>query len=108
MLSPEPSAPSPDAEHPPAAARLVALIEVLLCSGYPTQIALGATLGVFGVAAETPQHGLRIGYVVGISMADSFAVIGLVLLFLRTHGERARDVLFGDRPILREALAGLP
>ncbi len=63
---------------------------------------------MFGVAAETPQHGLRIGYVVGISIADSVAVIGLVLLFLRTHGERARDVLIGDRSILREALAGLP
>ncbi len=106
MLSPQPPALSPS-EVPPAA-RVVALIEVLLCSGYPTQIALGATLSVFGVAAETPQHGLRIGYVVGISIADSVAVIGLVLLFLRTHGERARDVLFGDRPILREALAGLP
>jgi membrane protease YdiL (CAAX protease family) len=67
-----------------------------------------ATLRVLGVAVETPQHGLRIGYVVGISMADSVAVIGLVLLFLRTHGERARDVLVGDRPILREALVGLP
>jgi len=81
---------------------------VLLCSGFPTQIALGATLAAFGVAAETPQHALRIGYVVGISLADSVAVIGLVFLFLITHGERPRDVLLGDRRPLREALIGLP
>ncbi|HEV3139004.1 MAG TPA: CPBP family intramembrane glutamic endopeptidase, partial [Vicinamibacterales bacterium] len=42
------------------------------------------------------------------SLADSIAVIGLVLLFLRTHGERPRDVLLGDRSVRREALAGLP
>src|SRR5579862_5480861 len=107
MLSPQPSALSPE-EGPPAAARMVALTEVLLCSGYPTQIALGTTLSALGVTAETPQHGLRIGYVVGISIADSIAVIGLALLFVWTHGERPRDVFLGDRPVLREALAGVP
>ncbi|HYM23916.1 MAG TPA: CPBP family intramembrane glutamic endopeptidase [Vicinamibacterales bacterium] len=89
-------------------ARAVALIEVLLCSGFPTQIALGATLMAFGVAAETPQHALRVGYVVGISLADSAAVIGLVFLFLLTHGERPREVLLGNRRSLGEALAGIP
>ena len=106
-ISPQPPALSPS-EGPPAAARVVALMEVLLCSGYPTQIALGATLSVLGFAAETPQHALRIGYVVAVSLADSVAVIGLVLLFLRTHGERPRDVLLGCRRIVREAVAGLP
>ena len=61
-----------------------------------------------GVSAMTPQHALRIGYVVGISIADSVAVIGLVFLFLLTHGERPRDVLVGDRRVLPEALSGLP
>jgi len=62
----------------------------------------------FGVAAETPQHALRVSYVVGISLADSAAVIGLVFLFLLTHGERPRDVLLGNRRPLGEALAGVP
>jgi len=106
MLNPEPSALSPDQRDPRA--RLVALIEVLLCSGYPTQIAIGTTLSALGFAAESSPGHIRIGFIVGISMADSVAVIGLVLLFLRTHGERPRDVLLGDRPPLGEALAGLP
>src|SRR5579864_38820 len=109
MISPEPSALSPDSDSGARrSARAVALIEVLLCSGFPTQIAIGATLSAFGVAAETPQHALRVGYVVAISLADSAAVIGLVLLFLLTHGERPRDVLLGSRPPLREALVGIP
>jgi membrane protease YdiL (CAAX protease family) len=89
-------------------ARAVALIEVLLCSGYPTQIALGTTLAAFGISDQTPQHTLLIDYVVGVSIADSVAVIGLVVLFLRAHGERPRDVLLGDRPPALEAARGLP
>ena len=88
-------------------ARVLALIEVLLCSGFPTQIAIGATLSAFGFAAESSPGHYRIGFIVSISLADSVAVIGLVLLFLRSHGERPRDVLVGDRP-WREAIAGLP
>ena|SRR5436190_5198814 len=105
MLSSEPSALSPERDP---RARIVALIEVLLCSGYPTQIAIGATMSAFGFVAESSPGHYRIGFIVAISMADSIAVIGLVLLFLRTHGERPRDVLLGDRPPLGEALAGLP
>jgi membrane protease YdiL (CAAX protease family) len=35
-------------------------------------------------------------------------LIGLVLLLLHAHGERPRDVLFGRRPIVGEAILGLP
>jgi CAAX protease family protein len=109
MLSPEPSAPSPDRESDrDPRARILALIEVLLCSGFPTQIAIGATLGALGFAAESSPGHFRIGFIVSISLADSVAVIGLVLLFLRAHGEHPRDVLLGYRPPWREAIAGLP
>ena len=104
-LSPEPSIPSPERDP---RARIVALIEVLLCSGFPTQIAIGTTLRASGFAPESSPGHYRIGFIVAISIADSIAVIGLVLLFLRTHGEHPRDVLLGDRPPFREALAGLP
>jgi len=105
MPSPEPSGESHGRDP---RARLVALLEVLLCSGFPTQIAIGTTLGALGYAAESSPGHYRIGFIVGISIVDSVAVIGLVLLFLRTHGERPRDVLLGDRLVVREALAGVP
>jgi membrane protease YdiL (CAAX protease family) len=106
MDDPEPSALNPEQRDPRE--RILAFIEVLLCSGYPTQIAIGATMGALGLTAESSPGHYRMTFLVAISMADSFAVIGLVLLFLRTHGERARDVLLGDRSPLREALRGLP
>jgi membrane protease YdiL (CAAX protease family) len=87
--------------------RTLALIEVLLCSDYPTQLAIGSTLAVFGFSAYTGGR-LNVAYVVGLSLADSVALIGLVLLFLYAHGERPRDVLIGRGPVVREAALGVP
>jgi membrane protease YdiL (CAAX protease family) len=88
--------------------RVVALIEVLLCSDYPTQIAIGATLAAFGFGSYASPGHLNIAYVVGLSLADSAALVALVLLFLYAHGERPRDVLLGRRRIAREVALGLP
>ena len=88
-------------------ARLVAVIEVLLCSDYPTQLALGATFVAMGYGPYA--HGeLRVGYVVGISLADTVLLVGLVVLFLVAHGESPWDVLNARRPVVREILAGIP
>jgi membrane protease YdiL (CAAX protease family) len=84
----------------------VALIEVLLCSDYPTQLALGATFVALGYGPYA-HGGLRIGYVVGVSLADAVVLVGLVLLFLVAHGESPREVLNGRRRALPEILAGL-
>jgi len=93
--------------HVPVAGRIVAAIEVLLCSDFPTQIAVGGTLQALGYAP--PAHGpLRIGYVVALSLGDAALLIGLIVLMLYSHGERPRDVLFGRAPIAREAAVGLP
>lgn len=86
---------------------MVALIEVLLCSDYPTQLALGATFNAFGYSPYAGGH-LRVAYVVGLSIADSILLIGLVFLFLAAHRESPRGVLTGRRPVLREISAGIP
>ena len=52
------------------AERLVALFEILLCSDLPTQLALGATLSVLGIASKTPQGALSVRYVVVLSLVD--------------------------------------
>lgn len=88
--------------------RIVAVLEVLLCSDYPTQLALGATFAAFGAGPYTAAHELRIGYVVGISLADSLLLVGLVFLFLLSHGESPRRVLLGRRPVRQEAVLGVP
>jgi membrane protease YdiL (CAAX protease family) len=51
---------------------------------------------------------LTLGYVVVLSLADTVLVLALILLFLRSHGERPGALFLGGRPIGREVLAGLP
>jgi membrane protease YdiL (CAAX protease family) len=86
---------------------MLALVEVLLCSDYPTQLALGATFLALGIR---PQVGgsLSLAYVAGISLLDTVFLTGLIVWFLRARGERPSDVFFGGRPLLTEARAGIP
>jgi uncharacterized protein len=110
-LGDAPPDPQPSHRDPPPSAinhRIVAILEVLICSDYPTQLALGATFGALGYGPFVSQGALRVSYVVGISLADSALLVGLVLLFLYAHGERPRDVIIGRRPILGEILYGIP
>lgn len=87
--------------------RTVALLEVLLCSDYPTQFALGTTFAAFGFAPYTSQGRLSVPYVVTLSLVDTALLVGLMVLFLHAHGERAREVFLGQRPVLGEARYGL-
>ena len=86
----------------------MAVLEVLLCSDFPTQIAIGATFIALGYTPYSAPGQLRVGYVVWLSLADTAALLGLVLLFLWSHGERPRDVLLGRRPVWQEAIYGVP
>jgi membrane protease YdiL (CAAX protease family) len=91
----------------PFAGRVVALIEVLICSDVLTQFAIGGTLLGFGYPAKLPNGQLNVGYVVALSLGDAVLLVGLILLLLYAHGERPRDVLLGRRPFVVEGLLGL-
>jgi membrane protease YdiL (CAAX protease family) len=94
---------------PPLTARVVAFIEVLLCSDFLTQFALGGTFAAFGYQPYVKGTGhLNVAYVVGLSLGDAVLLIALILVLLFAHGERPRDVLFGRRPIVGEAVLGVP
>jgi membrane protease YdiL (CAAX protease family) len=100
----EPDALSPETR--PLAARLVALIEVLICSDFPTQIAIGGTLSALGYQPLIGGQ-LNIFYVVILSIGDAILLIGLIVLMLRAHGERPREVLFGSRRKAKEIGLGV-
>jgi membrane protease YdiL (CAAX protease family) len=87
--------------------RLGAAIEVLLCSGFPTQILLIGVLTAFGMRVQTEGGRLSPIFVVTMSLLDAVLVIGLVFFFVRAHRESVRETLLGSRPILREALVGI-
>jgi membrane protease YdiL (CAAX protease family) len=107
----EPGAlPSPAVEAPKSTLpfqRIGAFIEVVACSGFPSQVLIILVLRLFGLQPHTAAGQLSPAFVFTVSMLDAALVIGLILFFLRTHGERPRDVLIGYRPILREVGLGL-
>ena len=103
----------PTPEPPPAARRILpgdrvgAAVEVILCSGFPSQLLLIAVLHGMGFRPLTDQGRLSPPFIFTLSFADAVVVIGLVLFFLRAHRESARAVLLGTRSVLREAAIGV-
>jgi membrane protease YdiL (CAAX protease family) len=87
--------------------RLGALVEVIICSGYPSQILLVLVLRGFGMPTWTAAGRLSPPFVFTVSLIDAALVVSLVLVFLRAHHQSARAVLLGSRPVVREALLGL-
>ena len=114
-LDPEPNPPAaslgpavPAARNRPTLAeRTIALLEILLCSDYPTQFALASTLAAAGYRPFAANGHLLVGYVVTLSLLDSALLVGLILLFLRAHGEQPREVFLGTRWVGAEARAGV-
>jgi uncharacterized protein len=87
--------------------RIVALVEVLACSGLPTQLAIAGVLAAFGITPYDGHATLTRQYVFALSLLDAAALLALVWWFLRIHGERPAAVLLGSRPVLPEALRGV-
>ena len=87
--------------------RVGALVEILICSGFPTQILLILIMRAVGMPMRAGDGRLSPTFVFTLSLLDALLVIGLVLTFLRAHHESARDVLLGKVRLIREALLGL-
>jgi membrane protease YdiL (CAAX protease family) len=90
-----------------AVERLGALVEVIICSGFPSQILLILVLRGFGMHMMTDDGRLSPPFVFTVSLMDAALVVGLVVFFLRAHHESVRQVLVGHRPVLREAVLGI-
>ena len=87
--------------------RLTALVEVLLCSGFPTQLLLIGLLAVLGMAAIDPSGGLSLSYIFVLSMADTVLLLCLILYLLRRQGEHPAEVFLGTRPTRHEIRFGV-
>lgn len=103
--SPDDRAPMPAPSRWPE--RLTALGEVVLCSGYPTQILLIGVLAMLGMTAIDGSGALSLSYIFLLSMADTVLLLGLILYFLRRHHEHPAEVFLGSRPARRELRLGL-
>lgn len=84
-----------------------AWLEILICSGYPTQIVLGMLLKDLGVTPLTADGSLSATFVFALSLGDTVVLVGLILWFLISNGERPRDVFLGHRRAGHEAVVGM-
>jgi membrane protease YdiL (CAAX protease family) len=87
--------------------RLIAVIEILACSGFPTQLVIAGVLSTVGIGPFDGRGHLAARYVFAVSLLDAVALVGLVAWFLRVHGERFWKVMLGNRPPGTEAIRGL-
>ncbi len=112
LNEPPPSDPSAVAPaSPDGLARAQAIAEVVLCSGYPTQIGIAGLLHAGGMAPTTADGTLSATFVFSLSLLDTVALVGLILWLMARRGERMRTVFFGSRPLAGEAgfgVASLP
>lgn len=100
-----PAAPAPVGRVP---GRVVpSLAEVILCSGFPTQLVLSALLTAAGFAALSPTGDPSFGYIVALTLLDVVVVLVLVTTFLHARNESVRELVLGARPPQREAALGV-
>ncbi len=90
-----------------AGARGRAILEILLCSGVPTQLVIGALLTIAGWPPFSPDGTPRFGPTFVLALADTIFVVALIALLLRVGGERLRPLLVGTRPVGGESVFGL-
>lgn len=81
--------------------------EILLCSGYPTQILIGGVLIAAGMSPGTSPATLSPSFVFALSMIDTVLLLTLIIAFLLRRGERPMEVFFGQRPKLGEVAFGV-
>ena len=83
------------------------LLEVVLCSGFPTQLVLTGVALMAGLRPMTGGGGLSLPFVAAVSAADTVLLIALVLWFLHIRDESPQALFHGVRPILAEMRLGL-
>ena len=81
--------------------------EILLCSGYPTQIALGEVLKAAGIAPLTADGSLSARFIFALSLGDAVVLVTLMVWLLIRGGESPREVFLGRRRASEEAVVGL-
>jgi membrane protease YdiL (CAAX protease family) len=104
----EPAEPSTAAlSVPPRLTTLRAILEVLLCSSYPTQLVVAGALTAAGISGLKGDGSLNAPFVIAVSLGDAVLVAALVTWFVRRNGESMATIFVAGRPIWREALLGL-
>jgi len=103
----EHSAPPVASAPQPGLSPARAALEVLLCSDYPTQLAIAAVLGQFGVGPLDADGHLSARFVYLVSSLDTVALVALIFWLLHRSGDRPGAVFFQRGRPLQEVIVGL-
>jgi membrane protease YdiL (CAAX protease family) len=99
----------PPAAVPPAVLpveRMAAALEVILCSGFPTQLVIVTVMSTFGLHMTLADGRLSAGFVFTLTLADTVLLVALIAFFFRAHRESMRTELFGPRTTWRDVMLG--
>jgi len=110
VLDSAPEMSEPPVVLPPAVLpvqRVGAALEVLLCSGFPTQVVISAVLIAFGMRPQTADGKFNAPFIFVLTLADTVLLVGLIVIFFRVHRQSLREQLFGGGRLGRELLHGL-
>jgi uncharacterized protein len=107
-LEPRPDAVQPGFPHAILPVeRAAAALEVILCSGFPTQLIIITVLTTFGMKSRLTNGTLSPPFIFSLTLLDTLLLVGLVVFFFRAHHESVRAALFGHRATLSEIAFGI-
>jgi membrane protease YdiL (CAAX protease family) len=87
--------------------RLAALLEVVLCSGVPTQWIISSVLLVSGWPAFESDGSLSLPFVLTSQLADTLVLVVLMIYLMRLRGESASALWIGRVRARREVIVGV-
>lgn len=95
-------APAMAAPTPPPPDPWRAWGEIVLCSGYPTQLLLGLLIQASGLHPARPDGSLSGSFVFALSLLDTALLLTLILWLMARRGESPRAIFFGGRAVAPE------
>ena len=82
-------------------------LEIVLCSGYPTQIAIAFALQAAGIGAMRGDGSLSATFIFTLSLLDTIVLLSLIVWLLRRRAESPRRVFFGEAAVGPEVALGV-
>jgi membrane protease YdiL (CAAX protease family) len=103
-----PASPAPESPYALSQARASAVLEIVLCSGVPSQLALAYMFALAGFTPLVEGGRLSFGYIATLLLLDAMLLVGLIVWLLLRNGENPKEVFLGVRPIGPEIRIGVP